>query len=137
MAHLRYKNISSELRSLLLRLQEETEKAGRSEDEREENQGGEKQRASLGPESESAAPDTAPDRAAPEAAPGNAPEAPPEPSADAAPPSAEELTKRAATLRKHIRRCNVRLRAAMEALRGMLDDVTMFQAPQLLLLSQS
>ncbi|CAI5467203.1 unnamed protein product [Closterium sp. Yama58-4] len=137
MAHLRYKNISSELRSLLLRLQEEMEKetkqAGRPAIDGEGTKGGETQRLGVDFNPESAAPDSG-------TAPDGAPDSAPEPSA-AAPGAAEtlsveELTARAATLRKQIRRCNVRLRAAMEALRGILDDVTLFQAPQLLLLSQ-
>ncbi|CAI5986645.1 unnamed protein product [Closterium sp. NIES-65] len=180
MAHLRYKNISSELRSLLLRLQEEMEKgtkqAGRPGNDWEGTQ--------QGPDPGLSAPDAAHDHAAPE----EAPEAAPEALAAHESPSVEELTARAATLRKQIKRCNMRLRAAMEALRGIsdngthtppsavplcappasyeipnrsplpqqqikrcnvrlkaamealrgiLDDVTLFQAPQLLLLSQS
>ncbi|CAI5458739.1 unnamed protein product [Closterium sp. Yama58-4] len=123
MAHLRYKNISSELRSLLLRLQEEMEKgtkqAGRPGDDREGTQRAETQRVGQGSDPGSAAPDAAPDRAAPEVAPEVAPEATPES------PSVEELTARAAILRKQIRRCNVRLRAAMEALRGKSDNATL------------
>ncbi|CAI5526400.1 unnamed protein product [Closterium sp. Naga37s-1] len=123
MAHLRYKNISSELRSLLLRLQEEMEKgtknAGRPGIDSEGTPGAETQRVGVGLHPESAAPDSA-------TAPEEAPEAAPEPSAAASGAaesrSVEELTARAATLRKQIRRCNMRLRAAMEALKGIPDN---------------
>ncbi|CAI7787918.1 unnamed protein product [Closterium sp. NIES-53] len=109
LAHLRYKNISSELRSLLLRLQDEmekeTKKAGQPGSGRDGIQGAESQRVGLGFDPESAAPDSAPpvhassERAAPEATPETAPDASASVSA-AESLSIEKLTARATTLRK-------------------------------------